>query len=61
MHYCTSCFLKLPRCEIFDFLYSRDSFTIEPLWVDDMGTDLKNSKFKRLGHVFDFYVLKIVF
>jgi len=26
-----------------------------------MGTDLKNSKFKRLGHVLDVYVLKIVF
>ena len=43
------------------FFYSCDSFTIEPLWVDDIGTDLKNSKFKRLGHVFDVYVLKIVF
>jgi hypothetical protein len=37
--------LKVPKCEIFDLMDSRDFYTIKPLWVGDFGTVIKKSKF----------------
>jgi hypothetical protein len=42
--------LKVPKCEIFDLIDSRDFYTIKPPWVGDFGTVIKNSKLFRFRH-----------
>jgi hypothetical protein len=47
--------LKVPKCEIFDLMDSRDFFTIKPPWVGDFGTVLKNSKLFHFLHISKFF------
>jgi hypothetical protein len=36
--------LKVPKCDIFKLIDSRDFYTMKPLWVGDFGIVIKNSK-----------------
>jgi len=44
--------LKVPKCEIFDLMDSRDFSTIKPQWIGDSRTIIKNSKLFRFLHDF---------
>ncbi len=47
--------LKVPKCEIFNLMDSRDFYTIKSPWVCDFGTVTKNSKLFRFRHDFEVF------
>ncbi len=52
--------LKVPKCEIFDLMDSRDFYSIKPLWACDFGNVIKNSKLFRFGLDFEVFSAKIL-
>ncbi len=53
--------LKVPKCEIFDLLDSRDFYTMKPPWIGDFGIVIKKkSKLSRFGHDFEDFSAKIL-
>jgi hypothetical protein len=52
--------LKVPKCEIFDLMASRDFYPIKPLWVGDFWTVIQNSKLFHFGHDFKVFSANIL-
>ncbi len=51
--------LKVPKCEIFVLQDFRDFYTMQPPWIDDLGTVIKNSKLFCFGDDFEVFSQKI--